>query len=156
MFDWLAERFWQWRVERDRHRRAWEGAARARGLYPAYCDMSGAGIAVDRGGEIWYSESPETWTNVERVAEPDVRFAALGVALARHPELAHLRPQRGPDDPVCPLCGGRGSPVQFPPRVRRSIVCQCGGLGWIPARLVSTAAGTAGAYEDHPSRPNDR
>jgi hypothetical protein len=138
MFEWLADKYWRWRCRQTRPR-AWERGPRAHGLFPAYSDWGG-GMAVDRTGEIWYSEEPAAWTNPGIVEEPSIRFAALGVAVCRHPELADVRPVRQPaDDPVCPTCGGRGYPAQLPPRLRYFVVCPCGGLGWIPASLAATS-----------------
>ena len=133
MFEWLADRYWRWRDSRTRPR-PWERGPRAHGLFPAYSDW-GAGMAVDRDGEIWYSEDPEPWTNPGIVDDPSIRFAALGVAVCRHPELSHVRPVRQASDPVCPTCDGRGYPAYLSPRVRYYVVCQCGGLGWVPVSL---------------------
>ena len=138
MFEWLVDRYWRWRGRRNRAaQREWESAARARGLAPAYADLGGF-LAVDRAGDVWCSETPDGWDAATRVAEPDVRFAAIGVAVGRHPELARLVPDRRPEDPTCPTCRGRGSPADLPPRLRDRILCQCGGLGWLPAELART------------------
>jgi hypothetical protein len=95
-------------------------------------------MAVDRSGEIWYSEEPAAWTNPAIVEEPSIRFAALGVAVCRHPELAGVRPVQQQGDPTCPTCGGRGYPAQLPPHLRYFVVCPCGGLGWVPAALAQS------------------
>ena len=131
MFDWIADAFWRWQTERKRWR-GWEAGARAHGLFPAYHDFGG-GIAVDREGEIWYSETPAAWTNVARVEQHEMRRAALGVAVRRHPELAHLWPARTAEDPPCPSCRGTGVPRGLPARTRHVMVCECGGMGWIAA-----------------------
>jgi len=135
MFEWLADRFYRWRHDRRRGR-PWERGPRARGLFPAYADWGG-GMAVDRAGEVWYAEEPAGWAARGVVAEPDIRFAALAVAVLRHPEIAHLAPVRTAGDPACPTCHGRGYPAQLPPKLRYWIVCQCGGLGWVPTALAN-------------------
>ncbi len=132
LIDWIADRYWYWRHARPRGReRAWEAVPRARGLYPAYADWVG-GFALDARGEVWFSESPAEWIAPERVKERAIRHAATGVAVRRYPELASLSPVRGPDDPICPTCKGAGRSMQLPPKLRYWIVCECGGLGWIP------------------------
>ena len=132
LFEWIADRYYRWKHGRRRARaRAWETGPTARGLYPAYCDWVG-GLAVDAAGEVWFSEGPAEWTAPMRVEEPEIRHAALGVAVGRHKAIAHLRPERGPNDPTCPTCKGKGYPAQLPPNQRYWILCQCGGLGWIP------------------------
>jgi len=108
-------------------------------------------MAVDRNGEIWYSEDPERWTNPGIVEEPSIRFAALGVAVCRHRELAHVRPVRNANDPTCPGCHGRGHPDQLPARLRYFVVCQCGGLGWIPAELASSPLADSSATINAPA-----
>ena len=133
LFEWLADKFWRWRHSRPR---PWERGPRSHGLYPAYADW-GAGMAVDRSGQVWYSENPDRWTNPALIEDPRIRFAALGVAVRRHPELAAVRPVRGPDDPVCPTCGGRGYPARLRPNLRYFFICQCGGLGWVPRELAT-------------------
>ena len=137
MLDWLADKYWRWYYRRSRAR-AWERGPRAHGVFPAYSDWGG-GIAVDRRGEVWYSEQPSSWTNPAVVEDPAIRFAALGIAVGRHPELADVRPIRHANDPMCPTCRGRGYPAQLPPRLRYFVVCQCGGLGWVPAQLADHA-----------------
>lgn len=147
MFEWLADTFWRWRYSKPR---PWERGPRAHGLFPAYSDWGG-GMAVDRNGEIWYSEDPERWTNPGIVEEPSIRFAALGVAVCRHPELAGVRPARGPEHPTCPSCHGRGYPAQLPAKLRYFVVCQCGGLGWIPAALASSSLPDSSAAINAPA-----
>ena len=135
-FEWIADRFYRWKYGRYRAReRAWEAGPKAHGLYPAYQDWIG-GFAVDATGDVWLSESPAEWGEPVRVEEPQFRHAALGVAVRRHKAIAHLTPERGVNDPICPTCGGRGYPAQLPPQHRYWILCQCGGLGWIPEGLV--------------------
>ena len=155
MFDWLADRYWRWKISRDRRHRSWEPGPRRHGLFPAYADWGG-GAAVDRSGEVWYSESPAEWTDVRRVAEPELRHVALVLTANRYTQLAHLLPIRAPGDPVCPTCQGHGVPRQLPPKLRHQILCQCGGLGWIPVALLAKSEGESAAVPDQPSRPNDR
>ena len=140
MFNWLRDKYWRWQAKRNRARRApWERGPRSHGLFPAYADIGG-GSAVDRDGEVWYSEEPMEWTDVRRVEDPALRHAILGVAVRRHPELAHIWPKRGANDLQCPGCGGTGVFGGLPVQVRHNIICQCGGLGWIPGDLAHGGA----------------
>ncbi len=141
MFAWMLDRYWRWKHGREwALGKPWERVPRTLGLYPAYSDWVG-GFAVDQAGEIWFSDEPAIWKDPHRVAEPDIRFAVIGVAVRRHPELAQFMPVRGPDDRICPTCFGVGYPKQLPPKLRYRILCQCGGLGWIPRATLGAQGG---------------
>ena len=61
-----------------------------------------------------------------------IRNMALFQGARRYPELSALVPTRGADDETCSSCGGSGHypvPAGIEPG---SIICFCGGLGWIP------------------------
>src|SRR5262245_59487346 len=139
MFDWIYDRYYRWKHGWPKPRSAkWERAARDRGLFPAFADWGG-GLALDRTGEVWRSEEPDQWLNPSVETDHQLRFAALGIAVRRYPALSYLTPRRGPDDPVCPTCEGRGYPAKLPPKLRYWIMCQCGGLGWIPRAVAQLA-----------------
>ena len=152
MLDWLRDRYYRWKYGWPRPRpAAWEEAARRRGLFPAYADLGG-GIALDRAGEVWYSEEPEVWSDPYVLDQPELRFAALGVALRRYPELAALAPRREATDPECPTCKGRGYAADLPPHLRYLILCECGGMGWLPARVAAMhREGVAGSESSPPA-----
>jgi hypothetical protein len=47
-------------------------------------------------------------------------------------ELQPILPRRAPDDRGCPTCGGTGK-VELGGKAYADVVCECGGLGWIPS-----------------------
>ncbi len=67
--------------------------------------------------------------------ETDVRIRTriLFLGARRYPELRELVPQRGDSDETCPGCGGSGILAETARRGITSIVCMCGGLGWLPS-----------------------
>jgi hypothetical protein len=54
--------------------------------------------------------------------------------------LASLRPVRPADAVTCPTCHGTGQPRLASGEVLTNIVCQCGGLAWIPAAEAEQAS----------------
>ena len=57
--------------------------------------------------------------------------AARASAAERFPSISGLRPERGPNARTCPGCGGTGRLSAYADRFK-FLVCQCGGLGWLP------------------------
>jgi len=108
-------------------------AARAHHALPFWRDIGGC-LLLQPNGTILGLE----WDNpslVDSVADtPRDRklvHAARASAAERFPDISGLRPERGPDVKICPSCGGTGRLTRFgePPV---NVVCECGGLGWIP------------------------
>lgn len=132
----ISDRFWRWRhgwpVPRAQ---PWFRAARAAGLYPGYADFGGA-MALDASGAVWVAEDMADWSARAPVEHPGIAFAVTVHATRRYPQIAHLRPERQPGDPDCPSCGGAGFQRELPPRLRYSILCECGGGGWVPRSLA--------------------
>ena len=82
-----------------------------------------------RDGSVWAYEAVD-WGNSEdyewRLLLDRDRWMAISIATRRYPELLELLPERDPNAPDCPYCGGEG-------RLPDNAVCpQCGSLGWIP------------------------
>ena len=62
--------------------------------------------------------------------DPDIRNSALFQGSQRYPELATLI-EKPPDAKVCSYCNGSGIPVGVEGLNTKSIICYCGGLGWV-------------------------
>ncbi len=103
------------------------------GALPLVTDMGGL-YALRPDGEIisvaWDDDEPP---RSER--DPRIRNAMLFQGSKRYPELAALVPNRPEQAIDCPHCSGTGvvrieghEPEEIP-----SLICYCGGLGWIPA-----------------------
>ena len=107
----------------------WREGAMRPGLHPVLHNWV-SGYAVDAEGQVFAADD-DAWTKPRPVAEPRLRHALLAEAATRYPELAPLRPIRGPGDPVCPTCHGR---LEVPQAA--GVLCDCGNLGWVPAGAV--------------------
>lgn len=105
--------------------------------------LGGLPIHLDSGGfsllrpdlEIWLV----TWEGVvvERSVDPAVRNVVLNEASKRYGELGFLKPEEQPESKLCPVCMGTGKPPGIPEEIARTVVCKCGGLGWIPPESSS-------------------
>ena len=104
--------------------------ARRHDVLPLWNDFMGC-IAIRPDGEVVFF----SWDDVgalEVVAEigPDQAMvhAARGFGSRRFPMLAGIAPARGPEARTCGTCKGEG----VIPGVPENVVCECGGLGWVP------------------------
>jgi len=99
-------------------------------ILPVWYDTGGC-YALRPSGEVvsfvWDEES------VQNELDPRVRNIAYSSGAKRYPELAAFVPQRTSTARICETCDGTGQPSQLPQHLRESIVCYCGGLGWLPA-----------------------
>lgn len=96
-------------------------------------------VTLDMGGCAGISPAGDvvsvTWEEPHRVTaetDPKVRNMVLYRAGLEYPELRWLAPVRPSDAGDCGTCGGTG---QFPGVAGsgvEGIVCECGGLGWLP------------------------
>jgi hypothetical protein len=105
-------------------------AAQARVL-PLFADWSGYyGLREDASVVFVPYDEPRAGP-----PETDVRLRTRMLFLgARHySELRELVPQRGDSDETCPGCGGSGILAETVRLGITSIVCMCGGLGWLPS-----------------------
>ena len=59
-----------------------------------------------------------------------MRRIAIFCGAKQYPELKQLVPDRPPGAPDCPYCEGRGK-VDILGVEPDTIVCYCGGLGWL-------------------------
>ena len=115
--------------------------ARLHRMLPLWEDWVGC-IGLRRSGEIiFYTwDEPSRLVPVGTGGDHDRRmvFAARAQGARRFPSIAGLAPVRGPSARVCPGCGGTGKlrdlrgNGEFAELADRHLVCQCGGLGWVP------------------------
>jgi hypothetical protein len=108
----------------------WREEAVHRRLLPVYSDWECWYALTEQGEPVYAGE--EGWNGLQPLTNRRHRFVVFAIAAATYPALANLRPVRKPEDPTCETCGGTGRP-RLPPGVENSIICECGGLGWIPA-----------------------
>ena len=127
----IRDRYHRWRAARYRASLPWVKRVREVGLYPAYSDWIGA-FAVDAQGGVWFTEHGRNWGEREAVAEPELQHVVRGVAALAHPHVVALRQRRAEDARTCESCKGRGVMYDLPAHLRHRVVCQCGGLGWVP------------------------
>ena len=111
----------------------WADAARRLGQRPVFADWVGIYTIGPDGSPYFaeYLDLRDQFVITDALHRNIVWFRAA----ERYPDLVHLRPVRGPTDPVCTSCGGSGlAPV--PTGTERNIWCRCGGVGWLPAGYV--------------------
>jgi hypothetical protein len=113
-------------------------AARQCGVLPFWKDMGGC-LLLRPDGEI-LTFGWDTPNMIEPLAgtrhDREVLHRARGWASRRFPGIRGLAPERGAGATTCPGCNGTGKLLNVP----ESIICQCGGLGWLPGDLDRGAA----------------
>ncbi len=107
----------------------WREDAVKQRLVPIFSDWV-VGFAVDEEGQVLCSDAEDS-REYRPITNARQRHIVLAQAATRFPELVPLRPQRRPEDPICPSCKGAGGVSQYP-----DLICACGNLGWIPAGSV--------------------
>jgi hypothetical protein len=119
---------------------------RAAGLYPAYTDWVGV-FALDANGVVWFAGGADDWSDAERVQEPELIHVARVEAARWSAAMRVFCPTRGADAQACPACHGSGHPP-VSARYWPKILCQCAGLGWVPAgwRQDQTSGGRWAAH----------
>jgi hypothetical protein len=115
-----------------------ETMLRELGLRPVWGNWYGR-FALTHDNDVMFFPSNPPWRPREPQARPEAvvdgqlqRKTYIWAAI-RFPDLAHLMPQQGADDPTCSHCGGSGvlsSPSAEP--IPGNLPCWCGGLGWLP------------------------
>ena len=97
-------------------------------LLPIFSDWESYYALTEDAEPVYVNDS---WSSPQRFNNRRWQHIVLAQAALRYPELASLRPIRNPDDPPCPSCGGTGR-VRVGETTLESMICECGGLGWIP------------------------
>lgn len=115
----------------------WQRPFEERGWTPVWADWVG-GFGLNTDHSVVFIEHRGN-AAPEPVEEQHLRQVTLFIASRKRPDLAHLAPQRHPDDPTCPSCGGSGvyCGLDGRPAPDRA-VCFCGGMGWLPAGYDAT------------------
>lgn len=77
--------------------------------------------------------SQENHADREVVTDRRIINIVLFQGIKKYPELEELMPIRSADDVACQYCGGTGvEPTAKELNLTDTIICYCGGLGWIP------------------------
>jgi len=114
-------------------------------LLPAMLDMGGClGLRPSGAVASFFWDEPR---QLRTETDERIRNLAYHQASLKYPQLAPLVPRRPPDAVVCSYCGGSGRCSGFPDRLADSVVCYCGGLGWLSSKTVEPSAA--------PARPRD-
>jgi len=105
--------------------------ARLHHVLPLWTDWVGC-IALRPTGQLVFFawDEPERVEPVGAAGDHDRRMvhAARAEGGRRFPRISGLAPVRDASSRVCPSCGGSGKLGSVPDNV----VCECGGLGWVP------------------------
>src|SRR5687767_11394062 len=84
----------------------WVAAARRLGQRPVFADWVGI-YTVGIDGSPYFAEYLDLRDQFA-ITDARERDMVWFRAAERYPDLAHLRPVRGPNDPTCSSCGGTG------------------------------------------------
>jgi hypothetical protein len=98
-------------------------------VLPLYCDMGGVltiGINGDIRSFLW-----DDLLHGQIEHDPRIRNIALFQGSKKYPELKLLI-EKPEDARVCEFCNGSGVAPGAIELDTDSIVCYCGGLGWVP------------------------
>jgi hypothetical protein len=98
-------------------------------VLPVWRDMGGC-YALRPNGEVISFGWDDVAITVE--TDPRIRNIALAEGARTYAELREFLPQRPASARSCDVCNGTGTSASLPTHLANSIVCQCGGLGWLP------------------------
>ena len=110
-------------------------AARALDALPFWMDIGGCLLLKATGEVVTFGwDEPQ---KVEPVLDNERDLLALhgarGSAARKYSEIRGLMPLRDAAARTCPGCKGTGRLANVP----ASVVCVCGGLGWLPGRRAT-------------------
>jgi len=98
---------------------------------PLWTDWVGCIALRPTGLLVFFAwDEPEKVEPVGAAGDYDRRMvhAARAEGSRRFPNIVGLAPVRDAAARLCPSCGGSGRLASVP----ESVVCECGGLGWVP------------------------
>ena len=104
--------------------------ARTHSALPLWTDLVGCLALRPTGELIFFSwDDPRALTELLNT-DYDRRLihAARALGSRRYPGIAGLAPAREASARICPTCHGSGRI----PDVPDNVICECGGLGWVP------------------------
>lgn len=132
VFDDLRQRYIESSPENQHPTEALSVVQRDRVL-PLMIDWSGF-FAIDNTGTIFLY----TLDNLDNPAienDERIRNTVLFRGSMQYPELVDFVPTKTDSDIVCPHCNGTGIFNDLPTTLQESVICYCGGLGWIPKNV---------------------
>lgn len=77
--------------------------------------------------------STEEWSGAREFQDRTWMKVALTQGAKKYPELAPLIPARPSSATTCSQCAGSGDPFRENEKLSGTIVCSCGGVGWLEA-----------------------
>ncbi len=99
-------------------------------VLPLCWDMGGV-IVINTDGDV-LSYSWDDTVQPKVVNDSRLRNVALLQGSMRHPELKVLLSPKPLDAQTCSFCGGTGIAPYAGKTSGGTILCYCGGLGWVP------------------------
>ncbi|WP_437774914.1 hypothetical protein [Sorangium sp. So ce1097] len=113
-------------IEDRFHLRTW---AKEHAALPVMADLGGC-FALTCGAQI-VSFGWDEQDDVRPEDDPRIRRIACFRAALLYPVLKPLVPPRPADAVDCSYCAGTGRVRDVPAELAESLVCYCGGLGWL-------------------------
>jgi hypothetical protein len=99
-------------------------------LLPIYIDWTHCyGLRAD--GTVFLFSTEDEEKTIHEETNERLRNLALFRGAKKYPELKTIAPVRSTDAIDCPNCKGLGK-IDVPGLGPDTIVCYCGGLGWLP------------------------
>jgi hypothetical protein len=77
--------------------------------------------------------STDEWPGAKEFNDPVWIKVAVTQGAKLYPELLPIVPQRPSSAMTCEACDGTGDPLHQNERLRGTVVCSCGGVGWLEA-----------------------
>jgi len=118
--------------------------ARTLDVLPLYPDWSAFIGLAPSGALVWVDYDEPNNVQDAEIVERDrwkagIRHLAFSVGFMRYPDLTWLKPVRTPDCTTCTSCSGTGRTAINGKPAPENVVCECGGMGWIPGVVSLTS-----------------